>query len=186
LAGSRDDGPTQASTAHPAARALPMWPPGLHLRVPAGSRGPLPRVSRRSRSRRERGRVARVLGDHKHGQEGGQQRRHDPRRGSIGEVRRFSVRQAPSPSGGRTRSSLTCPPRYVTRRSCGRASSFITRSLSRDGTPQKSRKFRVTPGSAARAVPSRKPCKQAELKRCDRLIAPRRSPVRVRLAPSPW
>jgi hypothetical protein len=61
------------------------------------------------------------------------------------------------------------------------APNFITRGVSRDGTPHKSRNFRITPESASQATPPQKPCKPAE-------IAPRRSPVRVRLAPlgSPW
>jgi hypothetical protein len=49
------------------------------------------------------------------------------------------------------------------------ARSFITRGLSRDGTPGKSGKFRVTPGPASKAGPSQIPCKQAELEQYDRL-----------------
>src|SRR5829696_9455844 len=46
---------------------------------------------------------------------------------------------------------------------------FITRALSRDGTPQKSRKVRTTPGHVLQGRSSRKSCKQDELKRYDRL-----------------
>ena len=46
---------------------------------------------------------------------------------------------------------------------------FITRTLSRDETPHKSRKVRITPGHVLHGRFSRKSCKQAELKRYDRL-----------------
>src|SRR5215207_711977 len=61
---------------------------------------------------------------------------------------------------------------------------FITWACPRDGTPPKPRKFRTIPGPAGEAAPSQSPANMRNSSDMTAWIAPRRSPVRVRLAPS--
>jgi hypothetical protein len=65
----------------------------------------------------------------------------------------------------------------------GRIPNFITRALSRDGTPRKSRKFRITLGRPPEMDEHKSPATKPNSSGTIAWIAPRRSPVRVRLAP---
>ena len=62
--------------------------------------------------------------------------------------------------------------------------SFVTSAPSRDRTPGNSRKLRTFRRRPAAVIGARNPCSGAKLKSSTRWIAPRRSGVRVPLAPS--